>query len=209
MHIDIVHDTACPWCRIGKHNLRMALADWQGEPVTLGYLTYFLNPDMPPDGRLYREHMAAKFGSADLRQINDAPTRLGAAAGLTFDFEAIQRAPNTLMSHRLIALAPDDKRDAVVDAIYDAYFEHGKDIGSRDVLLDIAASVGLDRGATETLLASDAAEKAVVEQAAQMYESGVSGVPLFIFNGKWALSGAQPVHVFRQVLDTVAQEAVA
>lgn len=204
MRIDIVHDTACPWCRIGKHNLQLALADRPDEPVTIGYLPYFLNPDMPPDGRPYREHMQKKFAGTDIRQVHDGPTRAGAATGLTFHFDKIERAPNTILSHRLIALAPDDRRDAVVDAVYDAYFEHGKDITQRDVLLDAAESAGLDRAQTAAQFDSDEGVRDVVEQAAQMYERGVQGVPLFIFDSKWALSGAQPPDVFAQVLDRIA-----
>jgi predicted DsbA family dithiol-disulfide isomerase len=207
MHIDIVHDTACPWCRIGKHNLHTALADWQGEPVTIRYWTYFLNPNLPPEGGDFHEVMRSKYRNVDMQQMFDGPTRAGAAVGLKFDFSKVTRAPNTLLSHRLIALVPDEKREAVIDAIYAAYFEHGQNISLLDVLLDIAEAQGLDRAEYKALLESDAAQKEVVEQAAQMMESGVSGVPFFIFNGKWAISGAHPPATFRQVLAKVAQES--
>ena len=207
MHIDIVQDTACPWCRIGKHNLLTALADWQGEPVTITYRPYFLNPNLPPEGGDFREVMQSKYRNVDMQQMFDGPTRAGAQVGLTFDFSKVTRAPNTLLSHRLIALAPDDKREAVIDAIYAAYFQHGQDISQLEVLLDVAEAQGLDRAEVKALLESDAAQAEVVEQAAQMMESGVSGVPFFIFNGKYALSGAHPPATFRQVLAKVAQES--
>ncbi len=206
MHIDIVHDTACPWCRIGKHNLHTALASWTGEPVTVSYLPYLLNPNLPPEGADFRETMRSKYRNVDLQQMFDGPTRAGAAVGLAFNFEKVKDAPNTLLSHRLIALAPDDQRESLITAIYAAYFEHGQNISLLAVLLDVAESIGLDRAEYETLLNSGAAEKETAEQVAQMYESGISGVPYFIFNGKWALNGAQPVHVFNQVLAKVAQE---
>ena len=207
MHIDIVQDTACPWCRIGKHNLLAALADWQGEPVTITYRPYFLNPNLPPEGGDFREVMLSKYRNIDLQQMFEGPTRAGAAVGLTFDFSKVTRAPNTLLSHRLIALAPDDKREAVIDAVYAAYFQHGQDISQLDALLDVAEAQGLDRAEYKALLESDAAQAEVVQQAAQMMETGVSGVPFFIFNGKWALSGAHPHATFRQILAKVAQES--
>lgn len=207
MHIDIVQDTACPWCRIGKHNLLTALADWQGEPVTITYRPYFLNPNLPPEGGDFREVMRSKYRNIDLQQMFEGPTRAGAQVGLTFDFSKVTRAPNTLLSHRLIALAPDEKREAVIDAIYAAYFQHGQDISQLDALLDVAEAQGLDRAEYKALLESDAARAEVVEQAAQMMESGVSGVPFFIFNGKWALSGAHPPATFRQILAKVAHES--
>lgn len=207
MHIDIVQDTACPWCRIGKQNLLTALADWQGEPVTVTYRPYFLNPNLPPEGGDFREIMLSKYRNIDLQQMFEGPTRAGAQVGLTFDFSKVTRAPNTLLSHRLIALAPDDQREAVIDAIYAAYFQFGQDISQLDVLLDVAEAQGLDRAEYKALLESDAAQDEVILQAAQMMESGVSGVPFFIFNGKYALSGAHPPATFRQVLNKVAQES--
>lgn len=209
MHIDIVHDTACPWCRIGKHNLLTALAGWQGEPVTLRYLAYFLNPNLPPEGGDMREVMQSKYRGVDLQQMFEGPTRAGEQVGLKFDFSKVTRAPNTLLSHRLIALVPEEKQEAVIDAIYAAYFEHGQDISQRDVLLDIAQANGLDRAEYDALLESDAAQQEVIDQARQTMESGVSGVPYFIFNGKWTLSGAHPPATFRQVLAKVAQESAA
>jgi len=207
MHIDIVHDTACPWCRIGKHNLHTALADWKGEPVTITYRPYFLNPNLPSEGDDFREVMQSKYRGVDMQQMFDGPTRAGAAVGLKFDFSKVTRAPNTLLSHRLIALAPEEKREDVINAVYAAYFEHGQNISQLDVLLDVAEAQGLDRAEYQALLESDAAQQEVIEQAVQMMESGVSGVPFFIFDGKWALSGAQPASTFKQVLTKVAQES--
>lgn len=181
MHIDIVHDTACPWCRIGKHNLHTALAAWQGEPVTIRYWPFFLNPDAAPEGEDFRELMQKKYGSRfTLQEMFDRPTEAGAAVGLTFDFSKVTVAPNTVLSHRLITLAPDDLREPLIDAIYAAYFQYGKNISLLDVLLDVAESVGMNRAETQALLESDAAKSEVAEQVAQMYESGVSGVPFFI-----------------------------
>src|SRR5690606_22821999 len=132
MHIDIVQDTACPWCRIGKQNLLTALADWQGEPVTVTYRPYFLNPNLPPEGGDFREIMLSKYRNIDLQQMFEGPTRAGAQVGLTFDFSKVTRAPNTLLSHRLSARAPVGQREAVSDALYAAYVPFRQDTSPRD-----------------------------------------------------------------------------
>lgn len=201
MKIDLYHDTACPWCRIGKQHLQTALAQWDGEPVTIEYHTFFLNADIPADGYPFRDYMSAKgSGQVPLEQWFAAPRMMGQRAGLTFNFEQIERAPNTLLSHQLIALAPDEKREAVIDAVYAAYFEHGRDIGSIDVLAEIASAHGLDGELTrQQLLAGDKRE-VVLGDTTQAAQIGISGVPFFIFNQRLAFSGAQPPEVILDVL---------
>lgn len=200
MHIDVIHDTACPWCRIGKANLRMALSDWTGEPVTIQYWAYLLNPNLPPEGAPFAEVMQAKYRGVDLSQMTQGPTRAGATIGMVFNFELLTRAPNTILSHRLISIAPDNKREAVIDAIYDAYFQFGKDISRLDVLLDCAEGVGIDRIWTQAALEGDAGLARVAEEIQTVMKAGLSGVPFFIFDGKLTLSGAQPVEVFKRAL---------
>jgi predicted DsbA family dithiol-disulfide isomerase len=207
MEIDVYQDTVCPWCRIGKAHLNAALAQWQGEPVTVRYRTFFLNDQIPAEGYEFRSYMQAKGGGrVPLEQFFDAPRRAGAAAGLVFDFERIERAPNSECSHRLIALAPEEQREAILDAVYAAYFEHGQDIGDIAVLLDIAAAHGMDRAATEAQLRRDDAAAAVRAEAREAHELGVTGVPFFVFNGRYGLSGAQPPHVILQALEMAAKE---
>lgn len=210
MHIDVFHDTVCPWCRIGKRHLRLALEGWAGEPVTIRYRSFFLNPDMPPEGSEFAPYMIAKGGGRmKLEDFFDGPRRAGAAAGLTFNFERIERAPNSLLSHRLIAVAPEGDRDAVLDAIYAAYFEFGRDIGDMSVLLDVAQSVGLDVTAVRGQLAGAAGLDDVLRDVAFAREVGISGVPFFIFNDKYAFSGAQPPATIARVMRQVADEMPA
>lgn len=206
MQIDVIHDTACPWCRIGKANLRAALSDWTGEPVTVNYWAYQLNPNLPPEGASFVEVMSAKYRGVNLAQLTEGPTRAGAAIGMVFDFSRLTRAPNTLLSHRLISIAPDAQREAVIDAIYDAYFQHGQDISRLEVLLDCAEQAGLNRAETQVALEGDGGLARVMEELQTVMKAGLSGVPFFIFDGKLALSGAQPVAVFKQALaQAVAQ----
>jgi len=205
MHIDVIHDTACPWCRIGKANLHTALADWSGEPVTIQYWAYLLNPDLPPEGKLFAEVMATKYRGVSLSQMTDGPTRAGEAIGMVFNFDLLTRAPNTLLSHRLIAIAMADKREAVINAIYDAYFQFGKDISRLDVLLDCAEQAGIDRAWAQVALEGDAGLAQVAEELQTVMNAGLSGVPFFIFYGKLSLSGAQPVDMFKRALAKAAE----
>jgi predicted DsbA family dithiol-disulfide isomerase len=208
MTIDIYHDTACPWCRIGKRHLKLALAelaaDGWDEPVTLRYRTYFLNPALPPEGADFLPYMRAKGGHRiEPEQFFAAPRQAGAAVGLTFNFERMTKAPNTLLSHRLIALAPEDQREAVIDALYDAYFEHGQDIGDLETLLQIGAAHGMDAEAARAALQSEAARDEVLAEAEGAHKLGITGVPFFVIDERYAFSGAQPVSVMRSVLEKV------
>lgn len=207
MRIDVFYDTVCPWCRIGKRSLQLALEGWDGEPVSVRYRSFFLDPDMPPEGMDFMTNLLAK-GGGRLRAEDffEPPTQSGASMGLTFHFDAITRAPNTMLSHRLVSLAPDELQGAVLDAVYAAYFEHGQDIGDIDVLVELARSAGMDADETRAALQGDAGEGAVLADVNYAQQVGISAVPFFIFNEKYAFSGAQPPHSIRNVMAQVAAE---
>ena len=205
--IDIFHDTVCPWCRIGKAHLQQALQDWDGPPVQINYRTFYLNPNLPPQGQDFKATMLAKGGGAvDLEQFFAAPRAAGARAGLVFNFEDITRAPNSTLSHQLINLTAPEERAAMIDAVYAAYFEHGRDIGDLDTLLDIAAAQGLDREETRAQLAAGAGLETVYDDLAFARHNGISGVPFFVINNQYAFSGAQPPAMMRRVLEQVLAE---
>ena len=208
--VDIYQDTVCPWCRIGKRHLQLALADWDGPPVETNFRAFYLNPDVPPEGYEFAPYMLAKGGGRiPLEQFFERPREMGAQIGLTFNFENISRAPNTTLSHQLIAMTPEDKREAIVDAIYAAYFEHGHDIGDLEVLLAIAADQGGDPLVVREQLVTGAGLAAVQADLDFARRQGISGVPFFIFNNRYAFSGAQPPHMIRRVLEQVAAETTA
>lgn len=210
MQIDVFTDTVCPWCRIGKRHLELALADWTGEPVTVRYRSFFLDPTVPVEGRDFKAHMLSKGGGRmGLEDFFATPRQRGAAVGLTFNFEAIDKAPNTLLSHQLAYLTPEERRGEMLDAIYAAYFEHGRDIGDIDTLVEIAQEKGLDGAAVRAALANGAAETNVVADVEFARQVGISGVPFFIFNDKYAFSGAQPPASIRQVMEQVTAEELA
>jgi predicted DsbA family dithiol-disulfide isomerase len=201
MRIDVFHDTACPWCRVGKAHMKMALEKWEGEPVEVYYHTFFLNADIPTEGYDFKEYMFAKGGGrVPLEQWFDAPRQMGERVGVKFNFESITRAPNTLLSHRLIALTPEDKKEAMIDVLYAAYFEHGQDIGDLETLAKIAGEVGLDAEDIYTRLQSDEGEREVLAEAQEAHRLGINGVPFFVVNNLYAFSGAQPPEVFLQAM---------
>lgn len=208
MHIDLFSDTVCPWCRIGKRHLELALAEWGGaEPVTIRYRSFFLDPTIPPEGRDFRAHMLAKGGGRmTLADFFTAPRERGAAVGLDFNFEAIRRAPNTLLSHRLVYLAPEARRGAVLDALYEAYFVRGEDIGALETLAVVAGRAGLDGATVVAQLATDAGTAEVLADVEFARQVGIRGVPFFIFNDRLAFSGAQPPDVIRRVLQQAATD---
>ena len=207
MRIDLFSDIVCPWCRIGKRHLELPLADWaaeSAEPVALNYRSFFLGPTVPPEGRDFRAHMSAKGGGRmPLEQFFGAPRERGAAVGLTFNFEQIGKAPHTLLAHRLAYLTPPAERGALLDALYSAYFEFGRDVGDVDTLAEIATAAGLPAAAA-ALLNSDAGTSEVLADVAFAQQVGISGVPFFIFNDRLAFSGAQPPDVILRVLRQAA-----
>jgi predicted DsbA family dithiol-disulfide isomerase len=207
MKIDVFHDTACPWCRIGKQHLKLALAQWDGELVEVRYRTFFLNDRIPPEGYDFRSYMQAKGGGCVRPEaFFDRPREMGKQVGLEFNFERIERAPNSTLSHQLIALAPNDKKEAIIDALYAAYFERGCDIGDLEVLVDVAAEQGLDATATRERLDGGAGLDEVLADAQWAREAGISGVPFFVINDRYAFSGAQPLAAILRVLQQVANE---
>ena len=191
--LEIVSDVVCPWCYVGKRRLHDALAQLGEFPLRIQWRPFELNPNMPAQGMARREYCERKFGS--LEQANQLYGRVVAAAnadGLALHVERIQRTPNTRAAHRLIEFADHHGcQDAVVDALFEAYFVNGQDVGSEAVLLDIAAAAGLQRDTVATML-SAAEGDAVIEAAEQQaHELGVSGVPSFLYNGHLLFSGAQ------------------
>ncbi len=210
--IDIVSDTVCPWCFIGKRRLEQALAERPaGEEIQIRWRPFQLNPDMPADGLDRKSYLEAKFGGPEgarqvYRNIHDA----GQTAGLDLQFDRIPRTPNTINSHRLLDRAHGlGCQDAVVEKLFQAYFCDGKDIGSIEILVEAAAAAGMDADETRAYLESDEDVEKIQNEDRMAREMGVQGVPCFIVNNKYAVSGAQEPAVFHQLLDKVAAEATA
>jgi len=191
--ISVFSDVICPWCLIGKRRLERALDQLSiRNSTTVEWLPFELNPNMPPEGMERARYRAQKFG-ADRAATLDAHLReLGAAEGISFMFDCIQRTPNTRCAHMLIAYAGrQGKADPLVEALFRAYFEHGRDVGREDVLVDVAASVGLDPDEAAQALVSERLRELVVEVERRASDLQIAGVPFFIVDNAWAVSGAQ------------------
>ena len=198
--IDVVSDVVCPWCFVGKRRLEAALEREGGARVR--WRPFQLDPTIPAEGLDRQAYMRAKFGDgARLADIHARLKALGAEAGIAFDFEAIRRSPNTLDAHRLIRFADEaGVADAVVEKLFVAYFEQGRDIGDREVLATIAREAGLDGEAVRARLASGEGAEEVGREIEAAQKLGVSGVPFFIFASKYAVSGAQSEDVLLEAM---------
>jgi predicted DsbA family dithiol-disulfide isomerase len=184
LKVEVASDVVCPWCYIGKRRLEKALTAVKGEiQAEIRWLPFQLNPDMPKEGMPRAEYRKAKFGSLERSRALDARVIAeGKSEGIDFAFERIERTPNTLAAHRLIALA--ENQSAVVDALFKAYFEEAKDIGEPEVLADIAAKCTVEGWPEQARDVSELEER--------VRELGISAVPTFIFDRKLGVSGAYP-----------------
>jgi predicted DsbA family dithiol-disulfide isomerase len=208
MQIDIVSDTVCPWCFIGKRRLEKALAQRPEIAFDIRWRAFRLDPTIPPEGVDRKEYMRAKFGDNPNRQaMQDALKQAGENEGIAFAFDRIARSPNTLDSHRLIRWsATAGVQNDVVERLFEAYFEEGRDIGNPDVLVEIASEAGMDSATVADLLENGADRSLIENEDALAHRLGISGVPTFIFQNKYAISGAYDPEQLVRVIDTVTEE---
>lgn len=210
MKIDVYSDMVCPWCRIGKKNMNDALMAWSQETNTtipVHYHAYQLDPTLPPEGLPFNDAMEKKMGGADrLRPMLERVTEAGAAVGVTFRFDQIPRMPNTVLAHRMTALVPENRRADWVEAVMKAYFEEGRDIAVKQVLLDIAAELNLDTADLSSRIDAGEGADSVQKDIETAQGLGISGVPFFIINDKYALSGAYPAAQFLEAFRKIAQQ---
>ncbi|MDJ0609474.1 MAG: DsbA family oxidoreductase [Kiloniellales bacterium] len=211
MQLQIYSDTICPWCLIGKRRLERALAERPQPDLEVTWHAFQLNPEMPADGMDRRRYLELKFGGGEgARQVYGQVEQAGASEGIAFNFDAIRRTPNTLNSHRLIRWAGREGcQMAVVEALFSAYFFDGRDIGDPETLVAVAQTVGLDPTAAQDYLASDQDLEAVRNEDAEARRIGIQGVPTFIWNGRYVLSGAHPPEVLLQLFDLGREDAPA
>ncbi len=209
MKIDVYSDMVCPWCRIGKKNMNDAIDAWHeqtGQEVEVSYHAYQLDPTLPPEGLPFNSVMEKKMGGAErLRPMLQRVTEAGANVGVTFRFDNVERMPNTVLAHRITALLPQEDEATWIEAVMTAYFEDGRDIAKLDVLLEIAAELGLNAEEARRLLDNGEGQEAVEQDMAAAKGIGISGVPFFIIDNKYALSGAYPSAQFLEAFKKIAQ----
>ncbi|MGB6117183.1 MAG: DsbA family protein [Mesorhizobium sp.] len=206
--VDVISDVVCPWCFIGQKRLDKAASANQDIDLDIRWRPYQLDPNIPPQGLDRKAYMLAKFGSEEkLQQIHDRIVPVGSAEGIDFHFEAIKVAVNTIDAHRLIrwaATAGEGAQHRITQALFSANFEKGENISDPDVLARIAGENGMDEAVVRTLLASDADKDAVQTEIEQAQRMGVTGVPCFVLDGKYAVMGAQDADALADAIRQVA-----
>ncbi len=205
LQIEIFSDVVCPWCFIGKRRLDRVLDAPLGEDVELRWRPYQLHPRLPPEGMDRDEYLTMRYGErADRGRVPERIRDEAALEGIELRFDLMRRLPNTLKAHRLLEFAHDQGRQhELADALFVAYFCTGQDVGDDNTLIDVAASVGLDRDASAAFLASDAATAEVETQLARAPDLGVSGVPGYYLANAFLLPGAQTAEVMTQIIERV------
>lgn len=201
--IEVYSDVICPWCYVGKRRLERALQQ-VGDTVKTRVLwrPFQLNPTMPQQGMSRTVYLETKFGSLEVfRSMEEHLLEAGRAEQIPFAVEKITRTPNTFLAHRLIWYAETQGRqDAVVNQLFQGYFEEGLDIGTASVLGELADRAGLQ---ADQFLTSEDGTAAVKAEESVGHQLGIRGVPYFVFDKTYGISGAQPVEVFVAAIEKV------
>lgn len=209
MYIQVWSDIVCPWCYLGKRRLEVALQSFDG-PATIIYRAYQLDPSPVPRPVPLKAVLAAKFGGPQrVDEMWRHVTTIAAGDGLTLNFGRAVAA-NSFDAHRLIAWAAgQDRQAAMLDALQRAHFSDGVDIGSHAALARIAGTIGLDESSALTYLHSNAGADLVNADIAVARELGITSVPTFVIEGKYAVQGAQEAETLRTAFaEIVRREAV-
>jgi predicted DsbA family dithiol-disulfide isomerase len=207
--IDVVADVVCPWCYLGWRRVKSAVALRPDVEPLIVWRPYQLDPSLPEQGVDRKAYMAGKFKDAlKLKAVHTALAEAGAEEGIVFDFEVIERAPNTSAAHRLIRWAHGaGKQEAVVEALFAAYFTQGLDIGDPMVLADIADAAGMDPVVILRLLSEGADKEVIAREHGMAVQGGITGVPFAIFGGKLAVVGAESPENIAEAIDKALEQS--
>jgi predicted DsbA family dithiol-disulfide isomerase len=211
MRIDIYSDTVCPWCYLGKRRFELAIAARPQYEPRVTWRPFELNPDMPAAGIDSAEYLTARIGTPErVAEAHAELKRQGVASGIDFRFDMIERMPNTRRSHLLLAHAGrSGRQSAVMGRVMRAYFEEGCDIGDIEVLVRLGVEAGLAERETRSALVLRSGQDGVIAAERHASVLGITGVPTFIFDGQYTISGAQDVATFARVFDQVAEFAAS
>ena len=208
IRLDIFSDPVCPWCLIGKANLDRAMESRPNHVFQVQWHPFQLNPDMPKEGVGHVDYLAAKFGSREkaiqaMLQVAEHAKK----AGAEIDMEQVTRLPNTLDAHRLIHWAGiEGRQTAMVARLFKAHWREGADIGEAATLARLAGEVGMDAAAVARLLATNADADDIRARDMDARQKGVTAVPTFLIAQQYVVSGAQPVEMWQQVIDELAEK---
>lgn len=208
LHIEVVFDLVCPWCFLGTRRLRRTLRARPDIAAEIAWRPFLLNPDIAPGGVPRQDYIVRKFGGEDrARRLHATIAELGRAEGLAFQFDRIRRIPPSLDGHRLVRMAErQGLASDAVDALFQAYFCEGQDIGDLSVLAGIAGNIGMEMGAARRALAGSAEVEAVHADNLRAHRLGINGVPCFVVQGRHAIAGAQEPEVIERLLDVAVVE---
>ncbi len=209
IQMDVVSDVMCPWCYIGKRRLEAALEKVSDVDVDIRWRPFQLDPTLPPEGRDRREYLETKFGGPERAQeiysrIEDA----GRGEDLDFNFSKIEVSPNTIDAHRVIRWSANEGphvQDKLVEILFKLYFMEGGHIGDHDVLVEAATQAGMDGPVVRALLATDKDRDEVINEVATAQQMGVTGVPCFIIDNRYAVMGAQDADHIAEAIRQAAQ----
>jgi predicted DsbA family dithiol-disulfide isomerase len=213
LFVDVVSDVVCPWCYIGKRKLETALTRLRADEPSLAPVVrwhpFELNPDLPVEGIPRASYLEKKFGGrARAAEIYARVQAVGAEVGIAFEFDRIARQPNTRDAHRVLAWAQQrGDAGALVERLFRAYFVEGRWIGELEELAALAAEADLPRDEARAMLASDLYRAEVEAEYREAQQSGITGVPFFIFNGRTAVSGAHDPDVLLEAIATARADA--
>lgn len=207
IRIDVVSDVACPWCYIGKRRIEQAIENTQiSDNVQIIYHPFQLDPSIPNEGVDFNTYAENRFGDGYLQKFTQVENA-GKSVGLDFEFEALPKAINTFHLHRFLTIAAMEGKQAELKELFlKAYFIDRVDLSKKEELVKILSQIGWSEDKTLALFNSDEATDSVKEAMHYFRQHGVGGVPFYIFNKKYALSGAQPSDVFEQVFQQIMQE---
>lgn len=209
MRIDVYSDIACPWCFVGERRLRRALSSHPDVKVDWHWHAFQLQPQMPPRGKPWQAFIVQKFGGAGNRDAAFSHVvQAGALEGIVFDFQNMPVAPNTVNAHRVVKLAEEyGLGQRAAEALFQAYFSDARDVTDPMTLEAIGVEVGLEGTAVRDVLGSERFVADVFNDQRDAENLGITGVPFYVFENKYALSGAQPLEVFERAITTASADA--
>jgi len=206
--IDIISDTVCPWCYIGKKRLDKAIEDYKGQEFEINWHAFQLNPNMPIEGINRELYLSTKFGGKERADsIYEQIKQAGSSSNISFNFNEMSIMPNSFYSHMLIELSKEQNlQNEIAESLFDAFFIKGKNIGNLSELTNIAISNNI-KDFNEDLFKNRKDLRNIIQTSDENSRSkGVSGVPFFIINNNYAISGAQESEVFKKIFETCLLE---
>lgn len=204
--LDVVSDVACPWCYVGKRRLEAALKQWKGAPIEVTWHPYQLDPSMRPEGMGRDTYLTNKFGSIEnVQEMTDRLTEVGETVGIEFDFGDNWLAVNTLPLHQLLHVAREEGIGIEMkERFLSGYFEKTEHLNKPERLYAIAENFGWSSEKVDTIINDEKIAEAVKAEISLYQQRGVSGVPFFVINDEFGISGAQPSEAFLEAFQSVS-----